>query len=58
MAAKAKLPRNAGREAPVSGYLSLDAARRNEALHEVRAVLPDRVEIDATAHLVLARRSN
>jgi len=45
-----------GRLATVSGYLSLDAAKRNEALHEVRTVLPDHVEIDATARLVLARR--
>jgi SAM-dependent methyltransferase len=47
-----------GRLGTVSSYLELDAGRRHDALQEVRAALPDHVEIDATAHLVLARRTS
>lgn len=45
-----------GRLATVSAYLRLDAVKRDEALRTVRSALPDYVEIDASAHLVLARR--
>ena len=42
--------------ATVSSYLDLKASTRAEALHAVRAALPEHVLVDATAHLVLARR--
>lgn len=45
-----------GRLATVSVYLMLDAEARAEALHRIRRVLPDRVDIDATVQLSLARR--
>jgi SAM-dependent methyltransferase len=45
-----------GRLATVSAYLKLAPERRAEVLREVRAVLPDNVELDATVHVSLARR--
>lgn len=42
--------------ATVSAYLVLSPRRRTEALGEVRAVLPDRVDIDSTVRLSVARR--
>jgi hypothetical protein len=44
-----------GRLGTVSSYLNLNTSRRREGLDAVRMALPDHVEIDATAHLVLAR---
>ena len=45
-----------GRLATVSAYVALSPAARAEALRLVYAVLPDRVAIDATVQLCLARR--
>lgn len=45
-----------GRLATVSAYLRLSADQRAEALGQVRAVLPDHVEIDTTVQVALARR--
>jgi SAM-dependent methyltransferase len=45
-----------GRLATVSAYLELSPQQRAQALRQVRAVLPDQVEIDTTAKLSLARR--
>jgi len=45
-----------GRLATVSAYLMLDAEARAEALRRIHMVLPDRVEIDATVQMSLARR--
>ncbi len=45
-----------GRLATVSAYLKLAPEQRADALREVRAVLPDHVEIDTTVQLSLARR--
>jgi SAM-dependent methyltransferase len=45
-----------GRLATVSAYLKLAPDQRGDLLREVRAVLPDQVEIDTTVHLSLARR--
>lgn len=46
----------AGRLSTVSAYLMLGPRERAEALRQVRAVLPDEVEIDTTVQLSLARR--
>ena len=46
-----------GRLATVSAYLMLTPQARADALHRVRAVLPDRFDIDATVQLSLARRA-
>ncbi len=45
-----------GRLATVSAYLLLNPEARAEVLRRVRAVLPDRFDIDATVQLSLARR--
>jgi SAM-dependent methyltransferase len=45
-----------GRLATVSAYLQLAPEQRADALRQVRAVLPDQVDIDATVQLSLARR--
>jgi SAM-dependent methyltransferase len=45
-----------GRLSTVSAYLMLGPRERAEALRQVRAVLPDQVEIDNTLQLSLARR--
>lgn len=45
-----------GRLATVSAYLMLSAEARAEALDRVGAVLPDRVDVDSTVRLFLARR--
>ena len=45
-----------GRLATVSAYLRLQPEYRAEVLRRVRAVLPNRVDIDTTVHLALARR--
>lgn len=45
-----------GRLATVSAYLKLSQSQRAEALRQVRAVLPDRITIDTTLQLSLARR--
>jgi SAM-dependent methyltransferase len=45
-----------GRLATVSAYLMLGPRERAEALRQVRAVLPDQVEVDTTQLLSLARR--
>jgi len=45
-----------GRLATVSSYLMLDAEARAEALRHIHSVLPERVDIDATVQLSLARR--
>jgi SAM-dependent methyltransferase len=45
-----------GRLATVSVYLKLAPQQRADALREVRAILPDHVEIDTTVQLSLARR--
>jgi len=45
-----------GRLSTVSAYLMLGSRERAEALRQVRAVLPDEVEIDNTLQLCLARR--
>ncbi len=45
-----------GRLATVSAYLMLGPEARAEALRRVRALLPDRVDVDATVQLCLARR--
>ncbi len=45
-----------GRLATVSAYLMLDVEARAEALRRIHRVLPDRVEIDATVQMSLARR--
>ena len=47
-----------GRLATVSGYLQLVPEQRAEALRQVRAVLPDHVDVDTTVQLSLARRVN
>lgn len=44
------------RLATVSAYLELPPEQRAEALRQVRAVLPDQVDIDTTVELYLARR--
>lgn len=41
----------------VSAYLRLEPEHRTEVVRQVRAVLPDRVDIDTTVHLTLARRA-
>ncbi len=46
-----------GRLATVSAYLMLSPQARADALHRVRAVLPDLFDIDATVQLSLARRA-
>ncbi len=46
-----------GRLATVSAYLVLSPQARADALHRVRAVLPDRFDIDGTVQLSLARRA-
>lgn len=46
-----------GRLATVSAYLTLEPEVRTEALRQVRAVLPERLEIDSTVQLSLARRA-
>jgi len=46
-----------GRLATVSAYLMLSPQARADALRRVRAVLPDRFDIDATVQLSLARRA-
>lgn len=46
-----------GRLSTVSAYLLLSTEARAATLDRVRAVLPDRVEVDATLHLSLARRA-
>jgi len=46
-----------GRLATVSAYLMLSPQARADALRQVRAVLPDRFDIDATVQLSLARRA-
>lgn len=46
-----------GRLATVSAYLMLSPQARADALHRVRAVLPDRFDIDGTVQLSLARRA-
>lgn len=46
-----------GRLATVSAYLALAPGLRAETLRRVRAVLPDRVEIDGTVRLSLLRRA-
>ena len=45
-----------GRLATVSAYLKLSPQARAGALHQVRAILPDQVDIDTTVQLSLARR--
>jgi len=45
-----------GQLATVSAYLMLNAEARAEALRRIHRVLPDRVDIDATVQLSLARR--
>jgi hypothetical protein len=45
-----------GRLATVSAYLNLSSQQRAEAVRQVRAALPDQVDIDATVQLSLARR--
>jgi SAM-dependent methyltransferase len=45
-----------GRLSTVSAYLMLGPRERAEALRKVRSVLPDRVAIDSTVQLSLARR--
>ncbi len=45
-----------GRLATVSAYLTLEPEVRAETLRQVRAVLPERLEIDSTVQLSLARR--
>ncbi|HET6627260.1 MAG TPA: class I SAM-dependent methyltransferase [Nocardioidaceae bacterium] len=45
-----------GRLATVSAYLKLAPERRAETLCQVRAVLPDQVDIDTTVQLCLGRR--
>jgi hypothetical protein len=35
---------------------AVDAVVRADALHRIRAALPDHLDVDATVHLVLARR--
>jgi SAM-dependent methyltransferase len=45
-----------GRLATVSAYLKLSPEQRAGALRQVRAILPDQVDIDATVQLSLARR--
>ena len=45
-----------GRLATVSAYLVLDPELRAEALRQIRDVLPEQFELDATVHLSLARR--
>lgn len=45
-----------GRLATTSAYLVLEPGVRVDALRQVRAVLPDMVEIDTTVQLSLARR--
>jgi hypothetical protein len=45
-----------GRLATVSAYLKLSPDQRAGALRQVRAILPDQVDIDATVQLSLARR--
>ena len=45
-----------GRLSTVSAYLMLGPEERAEAMSQVRAVLPDQVEIDNTLQLSLARR--
>lgn len=46
-----------GRLATVSAYLLLSTSARAVTLDRVRAVLPDRVDVDATLQLSLARRA-
>lgn len=45
-----------GRLGTVSAYLMLSAEARAEALDRVGAVLPDRVDVDSTVRLFLARK--
>lgn len=45
-----------GRLATVSAYLRLAPGQRADALRQVRAVLPDRVTVDTTVQVSLARR--
>ena len=44
------------REGTASAYLMLSDAERARALREIRAVLPDRVDVDTKVGLTLARR--
>jgi hypothetical protein len=44
------------RLATVSAYLTLEPEHRADVLRQVRAVLPDRVDIDTTVRLALGRR--
>ncbi len=46
-----------GRMATVSAYLALSPQVRADTLRRVRAVLPDRFDIDAAVQLFLARRA-
>lgn len=46
-----------GRLATASAYLRLQPDDRAEALRQVRAALPDQVDIDTTVQLALARRT-
>jgi SAM-dependent methyltransferase len=45
-----------GRLATVSAYLKLSPEAHAAALHQVRAILPDQIDIDTTVNLSLARR--
>jgi SAM-dependent methyltransferase len=45
------------REGTSSAYLVLGAPERDRALREIRAVLPDEVDVDTTVRLTLARRN-
>lgn len=45
------------REGTASAYLMLGAERRDRALREIRAVLPDEVDVDTAVRVTLARRA-
>lgn len=45
-----------GRLTTVSAYLMLTPQARTDALHQVRAVLPEQFDLDTTVQLALARR--
>ncbi|HEU5265063.1 MAG TPA: class I SAM-dependent methyltransferase [Jatrophihabitans sp.] len=45
-----------GRLSTVSAYLALEPEHRAELLRQVRAVLPDHVDVDTTVQLTLGRR--
>jgi len=47
-----------GRLATLSAYLKLAAEQREDALSQVRSVLPDHVEIDTTVQISLGRRTD